>query len=319
MITPLSTALRVSIYRFVARLVLLFTLVVGTLGTASAQTVTYFHNDIAGTPMLATNAAGAVVWKENYLPYGHRQVADPASGGNKLWFTGKAYDPDTKLSYMGARYYMPLLGRFTGIDPVEIVPEQPHSLNRYAYANNNPYKYVDPDGKQSVSVNVFPNFNPNEYLTNLAAESAKFILMVAGGAGGGAVKGAQALSATARASEIAVATEANYVYRGVSAGHPVLDAAKQGRVVPGNVNGTVSAEAHNLGGQAANSPFTSWTRDPAIAATHAGKGGPGGVVLRVPQGAPSAGAKWSWEWSPDVWGESEVLMRGIRSGVEVLK
>ncbi|CAN7409186.1 RHS repeat-associated core domain-containing protein [Acidovorax sp. LjRoot117] len=150
MITTLNTAMRTSVYRFVARLALLLTLTVGTLGTASAQTVTYFHNDIAGTPMLATDAAGAVVWKENYLPYGYRQVADPASGGNKLWFTGKAYDPETQLSYMGARYYMPLLGRFTGIDPVEFVPEQPHSFNRYAYANNNPYRYVDPDGRYAI-------------------------------------------------------------------------------------------------------------------------------------------------------------------------
>lgn len=157
MITALRTAMRTSMPRFVARLVLMLTLVLGTLGTASAQTVTYFHNDIAGTPMLATDAAGAVVWKENYLPYGYRQVADPASGGNKLWFAGKAYDPETQLSYMGARYYMPLLGRFTGIDPVGIVPEQPHSFNRYAYANNNPYKYVDPDGK--IAETVWDAFN----------------------------------------------------------------------------------------------------------------------------------------------------------------
>lgn len=150
MITVLNSVMRTSVYRLVARLVLLLTLVAGTTGTAFAQTVTYFHNDIAGTPQVATNAAGAVVWKENYLPYGYRQVADPASSSNKLWFTGKAYDPDTQLSYMGARYYMPVLGRFTGIDPVEFVPEQPHSFNRYAYANNNPYRYVDPDGRYAI-------------------------------------------------------------------------------------------------------------------------------------------------------------------------
>ena len=135
------------------------------------------------------------------------------------------------------------------------------------------------------------------------------------GVAGTALSFAPILSGVARGA----AQESSYLYRGVSAGHPAIDSASQGRVIPGNVNGTISAEAHNLGGQAANSPFTSWTRDPAIAATHAGKNGPGGVVLRVPQGAPSAGAKWSWEWSPDVWGESEVLMRGTRSGLEVLK
>lgn len=128
------------------------------------------------------------------------------------------------------------------------------------------------------------------------------------------------LARTFRTPAEKVATnETIYLYRGVSAGHPALKAAKKGRVVPGNVNGTVSADAHNLGGQAANSPFTSWTRDPVIASTHAAKNGPGGVVMRVPQGSPAPGAKWSWEWSPDIWGESEVLMRGVRSGVEVLK
>jgi hypothetical protein len=134
----------------------------------------------------------------------------------------------------------------------------------------------------------------------------------------GALKAGTVVASSAARGAVA-AKETSYLYRGVSAGHPAIDAARQGRVIPGNLNGTVSAEAHNLGGQAANSPFTSWTRDPAIAATHASKNGPGGAVLRVPQGAPSAGATWSWAWSPDVWGESEVLMCGVRNGVEVFK
>ena len=33
------------------------------------------------------------------------------------------------------------------MDPVAPNPENIHSLNRYAYANNNPYKFVDPDGR----------------------------------------------------------------------------------------------------------------------------------------------------------------------------
>jgi RHS repeat-associated protein len=118
-----------------------------TVAAPVVDSVTYFHNDIAGTPQLATNASGALVWKENYLPYGQRQAQAPASAGNKLWYTGKPHEEDTGLTYMGARYYMPLVGRFTGMDPVDIVPGQPHSLNRYAYGNNNPYKYVDPDGR----------------------------------------------------------------------------------------------------------------------------------------------------------------------------
>ncbi|WP_413889575.1 RHS domain-containing protein [Candidatus Aalborgicola defluviihabitans] len=58
----------------------------------STSEVTYFHNDISGSPMLATDASGAVVWKENYRPYGERinnsrpaAAATPKS--NKLFFS----------------------------------------------------------------------------------------------------------------------------------------------------------------------------------------------------------------------------------------
>ncbi|WP_438269636.1 hypothetical protein [Pseudomonas alvandae] len=33
-----------------------------------------------------------------------------------------------------------------GIDAVDFQENNLHSFNRYTYANNNPYKYVDPDG-----------------------------------------------------------------------------------------------------------------------------------------------------------------------------
>jgi uncharacterized protein RhaS with RHS repeats len=45
---------------------------------------------------------------------------------------------------MQARYYDPLIGRFYSNDPMGF--RDVHSFNRYAYANNNPYKYTDPDG-----------------------------------------------------------------------------------------------------------------------------------------------------------------------------
>ncbi len=53
---------------------------------------------------------------------------------------------------MGARYYDPVIARFTGVDPIGFDPENVHSFNRYAYANNNPYKFVDRDGKSAILV-----------------------------------------------------------------------------------------------------------------------------------------------------------------------
>ena len=46
----------------------------------------------------------------------------------------------------------PVVGRFISKDPVGFDPQDLHSFNRYAYANNNPYRYVDPDGRASVAL-----------------------------------------------------------------------------------------------------------------------------------------------------------------------
>ncbi|WP_404823776.1 RHS repeat domain-containing protein [Pseudomonas capsici] len=112
-----------------------------------ADTVTYFHNDISGSPLAATDASGNLLWKENYKPYGEKLNQAAPSGSNKIGFHGKAFDDDTGLSYMGARYYDPMLGRFMGVDPVDFQEDSLHSFNRYTFANNNPYKYVDPNGE----------------------------------------------------------------------------------------------------------------------------------------------------------------------------
>jgi uncharacterized protein RhaS with RHS repeats len=54
---------------------------------------------------------------------------------------------------MQARYYDPVIGRFYSNDPVDALGHLGraggiHGFNRYAYANNNPYKYIDPDGRE---------------------------------------------------------------------------------------------------------------------------------------------------------------------------
>ena len=51
---------------------------------------------------------------------------------------------------MQQRYYDPVIGRFYSNDPVGFSADSPMMFNRYAYANNNPYKYVDPDGKAAI-------------------------------------------------------------------------------------------------------------------------------------------------------------------------
>jgi RHS repeat-associated protein len=63
-------------------------------------------------------------------------------------FTGKERDSESGLDYFGARYFGSALGRFTSPDPLmaSAHASNPQSWNRYAYALNNPLRFVDPDG-----------------------------------------------------------------------------------------------------------------------------------------------------------------------------
>ena len=119
---------------------------------AATETITYIHGDISGSPLAATSSTGAVVWKESYRAYGERWVNDPGSAQQSQWFHGKEQDAATGLQYFGARYYDPAVGRFLGIDPVDYQDGNLHSFNRYAYGNNNPVSYLDPDGGLPVFV-----------------------------------------------------------------------------------------------------------------------------------------------------------------------
>ncbi|NRB26040.1 RHS repeat-associated core domain-containing protein, partial [Shewanella sp.] len=80
-------------------------------------------------------------------PFGKRLGGEKAG----LGFTGHLQDEDLGLTYMQARYYDPLIGRFYSNDPIGFTGN-PHSFNRYSYANNNPYKYIDPDGREVRAV-----------------------------------------------------------------------------------------------------------------------------------------------------------------------
>ena len=108
-----------------------------------------------------------------------------------------------------------------------------------------------------------------------------------------------------------------FLYRGFHAGHPQQAAAKNGVIVPGNVSSTVSPEEHNRGGWSAGSPFTSWTPDEQLARSYACAEKGHGTLVCVDEADPGPDDTWEWVRSPNNFGEEEVLLKGIRIGVEV--
>ncbi|MBI4356236.1 MAG: RHS domain-containing protein [Candidatus Omnitrophica bacterium] len=112
---------------------------------SSQRKIYYFHPDHLGSTTLVTDEQGQVVQEVQYKPYG--EVYAQAGAVNLPHkFTGQRHDASTGLYYYNARYYDPQLGRFTQPDAFVQAPTDPQTLNRYAYARNNPVKFIDPSG-----------------------------------------------------------------------------------------------------------------------------------------------------------------------------
>ena len=121
----------------------------------------YLHDNLGGIQSVLDDK-GNVVCTNDYLPYGEERNGDCMDKDEEDYgFTGKEKDEETGLMYYGARYYDPVIGRFTSPDPflnnpnlkgeeLQNLLRDPQSLNMYTYARNNPLKYADPDGKFAV-------------------------------------------------------------------------------------------------------------------------------------------------------------------------
>ncbi|WP_170144840.1 RHS repeat-associated core domain-containing protein [Litorimonas taeanensis] len=78
-------------------------------------------------------------------------------------FTGHPKHEITALTYMQARHYDPVAGRFLSIDPVTFMDQpEPGQFNRYAYTWNDPINTTDPTGR-------VVKFNGNEDYNKQAA------------------------------------------------------------------------------------------------------------------------------------------------------
>jgi RHS repeat-associated protein len=122
-------------------------------GLDATDEIHFYHLDALGSVRAVTDQNGTLQARHEYLPFGE-EWAPPADPDTRR-FTGKERDADTGLDYFGARYYRADLGRFTTVDPEMTLDENlvdPQRWNRYAYARNNPLKYVDPDGRNPMAV-----------------------------------------------------------------------------------------------------------------------------------------------------------------------
>ena len=171
---------------------ILLGLLLALAGTAGAvkELKTIIHTDHLGSPIMGRSMDGETLWERHYEPYGSQDQDpdDPASPG----YTGHLEERDSGLVYAGARWYDPRIGRFMSPDPVGFSGSNPVSFNRYAYANNNPIAYTDPDGRLGVFAAVMIGagaflISENANTPDVGEEASKY--SVAGLAPGGMLIG----------------------------------------------------------------------------------------------------------------------------------
>lgn len=295
------------------------------LEQVTAGTATYLVHDQLGSTVLLLNATGTVTGAYAYTTWGaissHTGTATTA-----LLYGGGYTDTTTNLIYLRARYYDPTTGIFLTVDPALATTGQP-----YLYAGDNPANRIDPSGLTwwnpgtwtaytwlniGIAVALAATLVLTVGLDAPAVGAAEAALIAAEDAavvGSGAAAGAATAEAAAGAEAEGAYLESG-LFRGVPRDSPAYDEALKGNALPRSPEGPATATQHNLG-NTADSPFTSWTSRCDVASRFA-KGD--GVILRIPQEAPPAGAPWSFEWSPDEWGEGEVLIRGPVRGAQVI-
>jgi RHS repeat-associated protein len=113
-----------------------------------AQLVRYQLGNHLGSATLELDDESNIISYEEYFPFGstaYQAVRSQTETPKRYRFTSRERDQENDLSYHGARYYAPWLGRWTAPDPEGLSD----GLSRYAYVRNNPVALHDPDGMQS--------------------------------------------------------------------------------------------------------------------------------------------------------------------------
>ena len=105
----------------------------------SARTYYHYASDEMGSITHVT-AGNDILNRYEYDAWGNAEVCEEQVA-NRFRFNAQQYDPVSQQYYLRARFYNPVIARFTQEDTY-----RGDGLNLYAYCRNNPVYYVDPSG-----------------------------------------------------------------------------------------------------------------------------------------------------------------------------
>jgi RHS repeat-associated protein len=126
----------------------------------SSGNVYFYFADKLGSTRAITTSSGALCYSADFTPFGG-EIAFANACPQNYKFTGYERDSETGLDYAFYRHYSARLGRFLQPDALGGSLTAPQSLNRYAYALNDPCTMTDPLGLTPCTLNIAINYNAN--------------------------------------------------------------------------------------------------------------------------------------------------------------
>ena len=126
---------------------------------------TYYLQNAHGDVDDLLDENGIVTKTYRYDAFGVEKNIDD-NDMNAFRYCGEYYDKETATIYLRARYYNPSNGRFNSRDSFAGSTGDPLSLNLYTYCKNNPVRFIDPSGHDTVEAAAFAAKNPRPTKVN---------------------------------------------------------------------------------------------------------------------------------------------------------
>jgi len=112
------------------------------VAVVNGSTFYFLHDDLLGTPQVASDGSQNIQWQAGYEPFGTTTSISGTITQN-LRFPGQYFDVESGWNHNGFRDYAPELGRYIEPDPLGRLGS---GNDRYVYVGNNPTDFIDPLG-----------------------------------------------------------------------------------------------------------------------------------------------------------------------------